>query len=138
MKIIIVLFITFLTIPVWALDDTMANREQEATRYLAAAPPRELFEDMAEHMAANLPPEQREDFKTLLLKYLDIDAVTKGMKASMVKTFTADELKALADFYESPVGKSAMKKMGLYMEDVMPIIQAEIMKAQAKANQEKK
>jgi len=60
------------------------------------------------------------------------------MKESMVKNFTADELKALADFYGSPVGKSAMKKFGAYMADVMPSIQAEVEKAQAKANREKK
>jgi hypothetical protein len=50
----------------------------------------------------------------------------------MVKHFTTEELKALADFYGSPVGKSAMQKFGAYMADLMPIIQAEMMKAQAK------
>jgi hypothetical protein len=38
----------------------------------------------------------------------------------------------LADFYGSPVGKSAMKKFGAYMADIMPVVQAEIMKAAAK------
>jgi hypothetical protein len=41
----------------------------------------------------------------------------------------------LADFYGSPVGKSAMQKFGAYMADVMPAIQAEMLKAQAKMNQ---
>ena len=50
----------------------------------------------------------------------------------MVKHFTTEELKALADFYGSPVGKSAMQKFGAYMADIMPVMQAEIMKAQAK------
>jgi hypothetical protein len=44
-------------------------------------------------------------------------------------------LKALADFYGSPVGKSAMQKFGAYMADIMPTMEAEIMKAQAKLNQ---
>jgi hypothetical protein len=56
----------------------------------------------------------------------------------MLKTFAADELKALADLYASPAGRSAMKKFRAYMTDVMPTIQAEILKAQAKANREKK
>jgi hypothetical protein len=55
----------------------------------------------------------------------------------MVKHFSAEELKALADFYGSPVGKSAMSKFGAYMADVMPAIQAEMIKAQAKTNQSK-
>jgi hypothetical protein len=41
----------------------------------------------------------------------------------------------LADFYGSPVGKSAMQKFGAYMADLMPVLQAEIIKAQAKMNQ---
>jgi len=31
---------------------------------------------------------------------------------AMLKTVTADELSALADFQGSPIGKSAMTKMG--------------------------
>ena len=57
------------------------------------------------------------------------------MTDAMVKHFTTEELKALADFYGSPVGKSAMQKFGAYMADVMPAIQAEMQKAQAKLNQ---
>jgi hypothetical protein len=86
-------------------------------------------------MAANLPPDQREQFKKLMTSQLDIAALTKAMIDSMVKHFTTDELKALADFYGSPVGKSAMQKFGAYMADIMPTIETEIMKAQAKANQ---
>jgi hypothetical protein len=66
---------------------------------------------------------------------LDIGALSKAMTDAMVKHFTTEELKALADFYGSPVGKSAMQKFGAYMADLMPIVQAEIMKAQAKLNQ---
>ena len=70
-----------------------------------------------------------------MTKDLDIPALTKAMTDAMVKHFTAEELKALADFYGSPVGKSAMQKFGAYMADLTPIIQAEMMKAQAKLNQ---
>jgi len=66
---------------------------------------------------------------------LDIAVLTKAMTDAMLKHFTTDELKALADFYGSPVGKSAMQKFGAYMADVMPAIQAEMLKAQAKMSQ---
>jgi hypothetical protein len=122
--------------PAWALDDTPENRSKEANRYMAATPPKEMFQDAAEQMAKNLPAEQQSEFKNLMTKHLDIPALEKAMKEGMIKHFTADELKALADFYGSPVGKSAMKKFGVYMAEVMPSIQAEIMKAQAKANRE--
>lgn len=117
---------------VFAADDTPQSRLQEADRYIAVVPPKELFADMAEQIAKTVPQEQRQALKDSLTTNLDIDALTKAMRDSMVKNFTTDELKALGDFYGSPVGKSAMKKMGVYMADLMPTIQAEIMKSLAK------
>jgi len=121
--------------PVFSARDTPETRRREAERYLQVSPPKALFEDMADKMAANLPPDQREQFKQLMTTQLDIAALTKAMTDSMVKHFTTDELKALADFYGSPVGKSAMQKFGAYMADIMPVMQAEIIKASAKLNQ---
>jgi len=128
-----------LTLSAWSSvfsgPDTPETRRHEAERYLQASPPKALFEDMADKMAANLPPDQREQFKRVMTTQLDIAALTQAMIDAMVKNFTTDELKALADFYGSPVGKSAMQKFGTYMADVMPAMQAEIIKAQAKMNQ---
>ncbi|MEO6004854.1 MAG: DUF2059 domain-containing protein [Opitutus sp.] len=120
----------------WAIDDSPEHRKQQAARYMEATPPQALFADMAEQMAKNLPPEQRNAFKTTLTKHLDIAAISQAITEAMVKCFTADELHALADFYGSAVGKSAMKKFGTYMADVMPAIQSEMMKATAKTNRE--
>src|SRR5438093_3429831 len=119
----------------FSAPDTPETRRHEAERYLQATPPKALFEDMADKMAANLPPDQREQFKRMMTTQLDVAALTKAMTDAMVKHFTTDELKALADFYGSPVGKSAMQKFGAYMADIMPAIQAEMQKAQAKLNQ---
>jgi hypothetical protein len=52
----------------------------------------------------------------------------------MVRIFTTDELKVLADFYGSPGGKSTMQKFGTYMADILPVMQAEIIEASAKLN----
>jgi hypothetical protein len=114
--------------------DTPDNRREQAERYLQASPPKALFEDMAKKMAANIPANQRDQFVELFTSQLDIDTLTKAMKEAIIKHITAEEIKALADFYGSPVGKSAMSKFGDYMADLMPTMQAEIMKAQAKAN----
>ena len=138
MKYALILSVMLLTVPARAQNDSTADREREADRYLKATPPREMFEDLAEQMAKNLPATEREKFKALLVKHLDIPALTQALKNAMVKNFSAQELKALADFYGSAVGKSAMKKFGTYMADVMPDIQAEMIKAQAKANREEK
>jgi hypothetical protein len=72
----------------------------------------------------------------MLTKNLDIEALTTAMQGAMVKHFSADELSALADFYGSPVGKSAMSKFGAYMAEVMPALQAEMVKAVQKTQGE--
>ena len=138
MKKVIIAMAIILMVPVLtlALDDTLENRSMEADRYLKATPPKELFRDAATQVAMNLPVEKRQGFKDLLLKHLDITALERIMKEAMVKHFTADELKALADFYGSPIGKSAMKKFGVYMAEIGPPVQAEMNKAKAKANRE--
>ena len=120
--------------PVFGAPDTPETRRKEAERYLQVSPPKALFEDMADKMAANLPADQRDQFKKLMTTQVDIAALSKAMTDAMVKNFTTEELKALADFYGSPVGKSAMQKFGAYMADIMPVVQAEIMKAAAKMN----
>jgi hypothetical protein len=120
--------------PVFSAADTPETRRKEAERYLQVNPPKALFEDMADKMAANLPADQREQFKKVMTTQVDIAALSKAMTDAMVKNFTTEELKALADFFGSPVGKSAMKKFGAYMADIMPAVQAEIMKAAAKIN----
>ena len=120
--------------PVFSAADTPETRRREAERYLQVSPPKALFEDMADKMAANLPADQREQFKKIMTTDVDIAALSKAMTDAMVKNFTTEELKALADFYGSPVGKLAVQKFGAYMADIMPVMQAEIMKAAAKMN----
>ena len=135
-KLLLLFVLTFFAwSPVFSAPDTPETRRREAERYLQVSPPKALFEDMADKIAANLPPDQREQFKRMVTADLDIAALSKAMTDAMVKHFTTDELKALADFYGSPVGKSAMQKFGAYMADLMPVLQAEIIKAQTKLNQ---
>ncbi|WP_316415594.1 DUF2059 domain-containing protein [Mesoterricola silvestris] len=128
------LSILFLTaLPLMAVEDTEANRLKAAERYLAATPVSELMNDLVEQMGKNQPSEKQAWIKTVMTNCLDMKAIETIMRKSMIKTFTADELNALADFYASPYGKSAMKKFGLYMADAMPETQQEIMKAVEKS-----
>jgi len=99
--------------PVFSAADTPETRRKEAERYLQVSPPKALFENMADKMAANVPADQREQFKKIMTTQVDIAALSKAMIDAMVKNFTTEELKALADFYGSPVGKSAMQNLVL-------------------------
>src|SRR3989440_12795869 len=114
-KQIILVTVTLFTssVFVFSAPDTPETRRREAERYLQVSSPKALFEDMADKMGANLPADQREQFKRVMTTQLDIAALTKAMIDSMVKNFTTDELKALADFYGSPSRKSGIKKVGV-------------------------
>ncbi len=129
------LFVTA-SLPALALEDTPDNREREVSRYLKIIPPEELMADMSAKLAATLPPEQRAAFVRMMTKHLDMVRLTAAMREGMVKTFTADELQALADFYSSPVAKSAIAKMGTYMAEVMPVLMTELQAAAAKTQLE--
>lgn len=118
------------------LDNTLENREMQAERYLEVNSAREIFRDIAERTQHALPESEREPFINMLTKHLDLDALNNTMQESLIKHFTAKEISVLADFYSIPEAKSAMGKMGIYMADVIPVVQTEMFKAQQKALQE--
>ncbi|WIO74057.1 DUF2059 domain-containing protein [Porticoccaceae bacterium LTM1] len=131
------LLFVFFSVSALALDDSKENRIQQAERYMATMPPEELMQDMAKNVAMNFPPDQREEFRELLLKHVNINTLSDAMKVAMVNAFTADELAALADFYAKPIAKSAMQKFGVYMAEVMPVVQAEVLRAVGEMEKEK-
>src|SRR5437867_5017769 len=102
-KQIIIVAVTLLSssVFVFSATDTPETRRREAERYLQVNPPKALLDDMVDKMAANLPPDQRDQFKRVMTTQFDLAALTKASMDAMVKNFTTDELKALADFYGS-------------------------------------
>ncbi len=139
-KILIMLAMLFFVTPLQAKDlkitDTPENRSTQADRYLAASPPKDMLIDLVEKMSAQIPSEKRQGFQDLMLKNMDIEKFTQIILNSMVKHFTAGELAALADFYSSTVGKSAMAKFGSYMADAMPQVQGLMIEAAQKTQRE--
>lgn len=114
------------------IPDTPENRAAEAKRYLDAVPPQEVMSDVGKSVSANAPEPQAAQFLKTFTENLDMKAIEKIMFEGLTKTFTADELRALADFFGSPVGKLAMSKYGNYMGTIMPAVQQEIGKAMQK------
>jgi hypothetical protein len=109
--------------------DTPATRRVQAERYLAVSNFEKLLADMTAAMTQNLPQDKADDVKNLLTRHVRMDALEEATLISMVKHFTTRELAAMADFYGSPEGKSALEKFGPYMGDIMPMIQAEMQHA---------
>lgn len=119
-------------------QDTEATRQAAMERYLRAMPMAKMMEDTYSEMAKQLPPEHREDFMRLMRKHVIIDRIEAIAKKSMLKTFTTNELNALADFYLSEYGASGMRKFGAYMSDVMPALMQEIQRASQEILAEKR
>jgi len=111
------------------LSDTPENRAKVVDEYLSLVPTKDLVNDMAERLAATIPEDKREAFKSMLTKHFDIDALLAAQKQSLAKIFTVGELKAMIAYQSTPEGRSSLKKMGAYMADMMPVVQAELQKA---------
>jgi hypothetical protein len=109
--------------------DSAAAREAATERYMRAVPMSRMIEDAYSEMSKGLPPAQRASFVADMRRIVKVETIERLAKASMVKHFTADELNALADFYLSKHGASAMSKFGNYMADVTPPLTQEIQRA---------
>jgi hypothetical protein len=97
-----------------ALEDTKENRASQADRYLKVNPPSEQFGKIVTSMVRDLPESQKENWTKLMPENLDEKTLTKEMKELLIKTFSAGELKALADLYSTPEGRSALEKLQTY------------------------
>lgn len=99
-----------------------------ARAYLDAYPVSELMSEMTDATLQQAPPAQREQIRAAM-EAVDTEALEGAMMTSMVRHFSASELRALAAFYGSPEGRSVMGKMPAYMADVMPVIQQQMTQA---------
>ena len=118
------------------IKDTTQNRKAEANRYLSVMPPKDMLIDVVQKMSVQIPVHNRQFLTDLMTKHLDLGKFTSVLRDSMVKNFTAEELQALANFYGSPIGRSAMKKFGQYAADAMSHMQSLMIDAVKKAKAE--
>ncbi|WP_298607660.1 DUF2059 domain-containing protein [uncultured Thiothrix sp.] len=133
MKVLFFLSIFSITSLAFALEDNLANRQQQATRYLEANPPKAMAQALADQNVSMLPEIDRKPYLDMLTKHLDIEVINQAMHAALVKYFTANELEVLANFYSNPDAKTALTKMDQYTSEVLPVLQTEMLKAQQKA-----
>jgi uncharacterized protein len=121
------LLAAIISVPAAAQD----NPELDAaiTRYLEVTKTRENTALMIENMAAQMPEEQQALFRRVMAKVMNVDEVLELSRGIMRKHFTLEEVNALADFYSSPAGVSAMNKLQLVINESMPYIQSAIQKS---------
>lgn len=110
-------------------DDTTDTRTAAARQYAAVANLPRMLDDAFQAAAMNLPEADRAQFIALAKKHVNPQALEEISIAVMVRHFTTKELQALASFYGSPEGQSAMAKFGPYMADMLPLVQGEMSRA---------
>lgn len=132
-KLVIIIGMLLLSAPVYALEDTPENRAKEADRYLAASSVKETLQEVPAQLAEDQPPEKQELLKKLISKYFVVETLMKRQKEALVKLFTADELRYLADTASSEFAKNISRKMATFMSEMSPEIQTEALNAYASA-----
>lgn len=120
------------------LADSIENRRAAAQRYMSTSPLEDIFEETIPKIALQMPPSEQDQFIRLMRLTIRIDQLKPAMRDALVRHFTVRELDALAAFYGSREGKSIMRKMGDYMGTVMPLIQAELIRAAQEVSRREK
>ena len=106
-----------------------ADKQAAVERYLRAVPMSKMMEDTYVQLAKQVPQDKQAQFIADMRKVVKAERVEQIAKGAMLRTFTLEELNALADFYSSEHGASAMAKFGAYMGEVMPPLMQEIQRA---------
>jgi len=115
--------------PAARAQDDPGARQEAADRYLRAVPMARMLEDTYAGIANDLPPDRREAFLAQMRGVVRVEVLERITRDALIKTFTIDELNALADFYGSRHGASAISKFGPYMAEVMPALMEEMRRA---------
>ena len=128
LNMVVVLVLLAIALPAYGqgAPDTPENRRIAAERYIAAVPPDEIIGDAIRTIALQIPEGQRKEFARMMRELIRVDWIRRVSLEAMLKRFTAQELDALANFYGSPEGRSIAKKLGAYMADIQPHMEAEL------------
>lgn len=112
-----------------AQDDSLDAHQASVDRYFKVVPMAKQLEDSYAMAAKMLPPEQRANFIEHMRKNVRVFTLERNAKEVVAKVFTTEELNAISNFQESKNGSSATRKLGIYMEQMMPAMQHEMQRA---------
>lgn len=109
--------------------DGVEERRSAAIRYMNVVQMAKMLDDSFLEMSKQFPEEKRASFMASMKSMVNIESLESIALDAMVKTFTVEELNALADFYGSDVGRSTTEKYGKYTAEFMPALQKELFRA---------
>ena len=118
-----------------AANEMSDARMNAAKRYVATMDIQWMMGESINQIALSVPEQHRPAFMKTMNELIDFELIETMTMKMMAEGFTVEELTALADFYEKPVGQSIMVKMPKMMGALMPIMQQQMMAAIQKMQQ---
>ena len=113
------------------LDERLALAEQVAAVTIPI-----ILEDVEARALATAPAgPERDVFQEFLKEVVVVEELAEVLVPAVARHFTAEEIGALLEFYDSPVGTSILKKYGAYTAEVQPAISALVLKAVRRAQE---
>ena len=109
--------------------DTEASRKTAALELVRVYPQSQIVDDMVDVLGAKMTRDQKFLFSEMLQHEMDWKLVDSANADALARNFTLAEIQAMTDFYGSPEGQAIMSKMGVYMAQLMPVIQRETLRA---------
>ncbi len=106
--------------------DTRKNRLEAANYYLSVAPSRDMLTETLREMSKQMTKEEREAFVKIIEENIRLNIFDETIILALDKHFTADEIYAWADFYNTEKGHAIMKKIPAYSSEILPPIQDEM------------
>lgn len=108
-------------------DNAISDAEYEERLKLSKQmhkiwPVRPKIERALDAIAEQIEPQNRMKFKSAMRKAIDFGSVEQGSIEAMADVFTADELKAMIEFYGSKEGRSVSFKTDDYQRALQPIL----------------
>ncbi|MBU0801101.1 MAG: DUF2059 domain-containing protein [Alphaproteobacteria bacterium] len=122
--------------PVWAQADNgadFADRMALATKMHEIRPSQKQIEDAVSTAANRLPVAARDDFKSQMMKSIDVAALEKQSIDVMAQTFSKAELTKMVEYFGTPEAQSIAQKMAIYQSIMMPVITQMLDKAAMEA-----
>jgi hypothetical protein len=110
-------------------EDTLGARLAAAERYASSIDFDHWYEEFLGFELRKLDDRQRIGALKLIKEELRPQTVRNIIVNAMVQVYTAEELNALADFYATPLGRSALQKMPQAYKVMAPAIEQEVSRA---------
>ena len=117
-----------------AADDTLSeadfNQRLELSKKMHEIwPIRPKIERALDRIAAQVPPQNRLEFKSAMRKAINFQSLEQGSIEAMADIFTVAELEAMIAFYGSKEGRSVAFKTDDYERALQPLLSKMLDKA---------